>query len=505
MQIEQNLQNTIDKLDELSKKCEKLRQEGKKIVHCHGVFDLVHPGHIKHFEAAKRFGDILVVSITEDKYVNKGPGRPIFNEKIRAETLAAIEFIDFVTINYAPTAVPAIEKIKPNFYVKGQDYKNASDDITGEIYNEKATAEKFGGKLVFTEEIQFSSSNLINSYLIYEDERVLNYLKSIKQKITFKQIEEKFNQIQNLKVLIIGDIILDEYQFVRPMGKAAKSATISVKKLDCELYAGGILAVANHVANFVNKVTLIADYGLNDGVNYYEYINRHLHQNVKWESVFLHNRPTTLKRRFVDAVFKHKLFEITEIDDSPLSEIAKQKILEKIRIAEDYDMIIIADFGHGLMDKEIIKEICQKDVFLALNVQTNSINRGFNYLTKYPRCDYFCIDHEEARLAMHDKVSDMSIIHNELMKLINAKIGTITLGVKGCYVGNNKNDFARAPALSHDVLDTLGAGDAFLSITSLFAKIGASVDEIAFVGNAVGAMAVKILGNKSNLFSSSKK
>ena len=109
----------IKTIDELSRICEGLRKKGKKIAHCHGVFDLLHPGHIKHFEAAKGKGDVLVVTLTKDEFVNKGPGRPIFNQHLRAETLAAIQCVDFVAINEWPTAVEPIRKLRPHFYGNG--------------------------------------------------------------------------------------------------------------------------------------------------------------------------------------------------------------------------------------------------------------------------------------------------------------------------------------------------------------------------------------------------
>ena len=485
----------ISKIDVISKK---LKKEGKKIVQCHGVFDLIHPGHIKHFEAAKKFGDILIVSITEDKYVNKGPSRPIFNEKLRSETIAALQMVDFVTISRMPTAIFAIEKIKPDYYVKGQDYKNIKDDFTSGILEEKNKVEEFGGQLVFTEEVRFSSSRLINQHLNAYEDKVVEYFNDIRQTITFNKIHKIFEDISKYKILVIGDIILDNYQFVKPLGKASKSATITSKKLNSELYAGGALAVANHIADFVKDVTLISYYGLNDGISYYNFIKKHLHPNVDWEAIHIPERPTILKRRFIDYVFKNKLFEIIEIEDSPLLPENNIEIFEKLKKIDDYDIIVIADFGHGLIDKEIICEIYNKNTFIAVNTQTNSANIGFNLLTKYPKCDYFSIDKEEAQLAIHDKYCDVENSLNQLLNQLNVKKGTITLGVDGSIVGDtSENKFTYTPAFSIEVIDTIGAGDAFLSITSLLAKQGASTAEIGFIGNAVGAMAVKILGNKS--------
>ncbi len=488
----------ILEMDELGEVSAKLRKEGKKIVQCHGCFDLLHPGHVMHFKAAKNFGDVLVVSITEDIYVNKGPDRPIFTEQVRAENLAAIEYIDYVTINHHPKATPAIAAIKPDYYVKGQDYKDPDEDFTGGILEEKEAVEKEGGELVFTEEIQFSSSKLINRYIDIKDDHLNSYLETLRGKFNYDDFVKKFDEIKNYRVLVIGDIILDEYQFVAPLGKSSKAANITAKSLESELYAGGSLAVANHIADFVDSVTLLSTYGLNKGHNYQEFIESHLMKNVEFEGVFLPERPTVLKRRLVDNVFKHKLFEVIEIDDSEYSVEEKELVTKAVdELKNKFDLIVVADFGHGLIDKDIIKQLEDSDIYLAVNAQTNSANKGFNLLTKYQNCDYFSIDKLEARLATHDRYADITHIHRDLMKETNASLGSITLGVHGSAVMDNEGNASTCPALSREVIDTIGAGDAYLSVTSLLAKQGAATEEIAFIGNAVGAMAVKILGNKS--------
>lgn len=492
------MRKKIIDIDELSKEVENLKKQGNKIVQCHGCFDLLHPGHVMHFKAAREFGDILVVSITEDMYVNKGPDRPIFNEHIRAENLAAIEYVDYITINRAAKATPAIEKIRPDFYVKGQDYKDPDEDFTGGILEEKNAVESVGGALVFTEEIQFSSSKLINRYIDIRDDSLSSYLNEARKKFDYNHFVGLFDDISQYNVLVVGDVILDEYQFVAPLGKSSKAPNITAKTLESELYAGGSLAVANHISDFVNSVTLFSTYGVNRDKNYLEFITSHLKNNVEFEGVFLKDRPTVLKKRLVDGVFKHKLFEIIDIDDSEYDKDEKEMVLSKLKeLKNKYDLIVVADFGHGLIDKDVVKELEDSKIFLSVNAQTNSANRGFNLLTKYSRCDYFSIDKEEAKLAVHDRYADITHVHSELMKLTSAKLGSITLGVHGSAVKEDSGKTSTCPALSREVVDTIGAGDAYLSVTSLLAKHGASTEEIAFVGNAVGAMAVKILGNKS--------
>lgn len=475
-----------------------LKNEGKKIVQCHGCFDLIHHGHIKHFEAAKKFGDILVVTLTEDQFVNKGPDRPFFTHTIRAQNLAALELVDFVAVNYAPTAIPAIEAIKPNYYVKGQDYKDSEKDVSGGIVLERNAAEKNGGELVFTEEVQFSSSTLINQFFDSKDEEAKNFLSKIKDQYDYDHFTKLFEKIANKRVLIIGDVILDEYQFVRPIGKASKSPTITAIKGESEVYAGGVLAVANHVADFVEEVILISTYGENKDQSYWKLIEENLHQKVRFIPIETSNRPTVLKSRIVDQVFKHKLFEVIEIKDRPLSREIEEQLIAAIEKEQGQaDLCLVADFGHGVLTNRIIQTIENSSKYLAINVQTNSANLGYNLLTKYNACDYFSIDKGEAHLAVHDKFGDTAQIQSELTALTNAKISSVTLGVKGTSVMNKEGNQTLAPIFNTDVVDTIGAGDAYLSITSLLAEENASIEEIAFVGNAVGSMAVKIIGNKS--------
>src|SRR4030043_349355 len=149
----------IKDVKELSEIVPSLKNSGKKIVQCHGVFDLLHPGHIRHLEAAKREGDVLFVTITKDVHVAKGPGRPVFNERLRAESVAALECVDFVTLTETPTAVESIKALKPHVYVKGKDYADEKEDLTGKIHDEEDAIKSIGGRIHLTGQVTFSSTN----------------------------------------------------------------------------------------------------------------------------------------------------------------------------------------------------------------------------------------------------------------------------------------------------------------------------------------------------------
>ena len=152
-------------LDKLAKELSDLKSKGKKIVHCHGCFDMMHPGHIKYFQASKRMGDILVVTVTPDQYVDKGSGRPVFDQNLRTESIAALECVDYVAVNRWPTAENTLRLLVPDYYVKGQEFEKLQDK-TGKIQKEVDVVKEIGGEMRFTHEIVFSSTKILNRYFM---------------------------------------------------------------------------------------------------------------------------------------------------------------------------------------------------------------------------------------------------------------------------------------------------------------------------------------------------
>ena len=200
----------VKSISEIKEITETARANGKKIVLAHGVFDLLHMGHIRHLKSAKSEGDILVLSITADEFVNKGPGRPVFSHDMRAEMLAALECVDYVSVNHALSAEPMIEAIKPNVYVKGSDYENSDEDVTGKIADEQRTVERLNGRMMFTKDITFSSSSLINRHLDVFDAPLRDYLNVLRDNNGLNSCLELIDSVKNMRVVIIGDTIVDE-------------------------------------------------------------------------------------------------------------------------------------------------------------------------------------------------------------------------------------------------------------------------------------------------------
>ena len=199
-----------------------LKSQGKKIILCHGVFDLLHIGHIKYFKEAKSMGGVLVVTITPDRFVNKGPGRPVFSEKHRVEAITALDVVDYVSINEWPTAIETIKILKPDLYVKGPDYKDYKEDVTGNIQLEEEAVKSAGGEIAFTSGITFSSSSLINQRISHMTDEQKKFLDKLKERYTFNEITKYIDRLQNLKVLLVGEVIIDEYVFCNTIGKSGK-------------------------------------------------------------------------------------------------------------------------------------------------------------------------------------------------------------------------------------------------------------------------------------------
>ena len=472
-----------------------LKNQGKSIVHCHGVFDLIHLGHIRHFQQAKKQGDVLIVTLTPDRYVNKGPGRPAYTESLRAESLAALEVIDFVAINEWPTAEETIRILKPNVYAKGSDYARPEDDLTGKIAAEERAILSVGGRIYFTDDITFSSSHLLNYYFPHYSSETQIYLDSFRQRYSADDIIKLLKSLRGMRVLVLGDAIIDEYHFCKALGKSSKSASINAKYLHAEEYAGGVFAVANHIAGFCENVHLVTCVGA--VAPQLEVLRRNIRSGITTQIFTRPDGPTTVKRRYVETFQYTKMFEVTFIEDRPLPEkVAEELNNHLIEILPKYDLVIVADFGHGLISQDTIDLLNRSDRFLAVNSQTNSANSGYNVITKYPRADYICVDQEEIRLAFQDRFSPIARLVLRAAEEFNASTVTVTTGQTGSITLHRGGDLFETPVFSKEVLDTTGAGDAYLAVTAPCAAAGHPPEIIGFVGNAVGALAIRTLGNK---------
>ena len=480
-------------LEELAIVVDKLKKQGKTVAHCHGCFDLLHLGHIKHFEAAKNKADILIVTITPDRFVNKGPGRPVFNEILRMEAIAALQDVDYVALNKWETAIETIKLLKPDYYVKGQDYKDREKDLTKNIYLEEEAVKSYGGELYFTEEIVFSSSTLINAHFSPHDKNVQSYIQNLKNTYSSEKIISYINDLKDIRVLVIGDTIVDEYHYCLPLGKSSKSPTISTVFLRSEAFAGGALAIANHVEQYSGRVELVTVLGSQD--NQLDIIESKLSKGVERKFFYRNDSPTNTKRRYLDKYLNTKLFEVTFMNDKFIDSALEEEIIEYLKKnIDNYDLALICDFGHGFISPGIQKYLEDSGKYLAINAQTNSNNYGFNYITKYRNAGYISIDEKELRLPFGDNYGKLETLIEKLSNITHCDQITITLGQAGSLFYSNGNYFS-SPAFASTVKDSVGAGDAVLSITSLLSYLNTPAELIPLIGNCMGTLAVNIIGN----------
>jgi rfaE bifunctional protein nucleotidyltransferase chain/domain len=490
-------QSKILTLSELAAKAREFRAGGLVVVQAHGTFDLLHLGHVRHLEAARALGDVLVVTLTADHFVNKGPGRPAFTESLRAEMLAALHFVTYVAISEASDAIRAIDAIRPDVYAKGSDYQNPDGDITGKITLERKAVEACGGTIRFTDEITFSSTHLINRHFNVFEPHVRDHLSELRDDGGLGAILNSVETISDYRVVLVGDAIIDEYQYVIPMGKPPKEHIIATRYQDKEVFAGGVFAAANHVASFCREVHVITCLG--DDHGYDDLIRRSLKPNVILHALFRPNSPTTLKRRFVDPASIRKLFEVYHMNDEPLTIDLERQLQSLIKeICPAADVVISTDFGHGLIGPQIVDDLISTSRFLAVNTQSNSANMGYNLITRYPRADYVCIDGPEARLALSDRVSAAGdIVYHLAARLPHCSKLIVTQGRHGCMTFERDQLAVHTiPAVARKIVDTVGAGDAFLAVTSPLVAAGMPMDLVGFVGNVVGALKVEIVGHR---------
>lgn len=496
------IRGKICSIPDLAGQVARLRAEGKTVVHAHGVFDVLHIGHVRHLEEAARLGDVLIVTITADRHVNKGPGRPVFNEHLRAEMLAALQYVAWVGVNPDSDAVLLLNTLKPSIYVKGHEYARAEDDVTGKISKEREAVERHGGRIVTTSDaLVFSSSNLINQHFSIYEKPVREYLDNMRKNDGLEKILSYLEAIKNFRVLLVGDTIIDDYQFVEPMGKSPKEALVATKYKDREMFAGGVIAAANHVAGFCRKVEVVTAFGASE--SHEALVRKSLAPNVKLHPVWRDGVPTTRKTRFVETSYAmRKMFEVYFFDDQPLNATLTTEVTDTLdRIAGDFDCVIVTDFGHGMISNPIIDTVTKRARFLSVNAQTNSANTGFNLITRYKRAHMICIDGPEARQAIGDKDMEVSTIVSEaLPQRISCPRFIVTQGRHGCATYDSLGGgLGRVPALTNTMVDPVGAGDAFLSLASPIAAAGAPLDIVGFFGNVAGAIKIGIVGHRTSV------
>lgn len=488
-------------LDGLAQQVQAFRRNGETVALCHGTFDLLHVGHIKHLKQASEYADRLVITITADAYVSKGPDRPIFRDNLRAEHLDALGFVDAVAVCQDVTSLPAIHAVQPDYYVKGDEYRDEGDDVTGNITLEREAVEKHGGRIIYTGGLVFSSTKLLNDHFEVFSPEQKSYLTQLVRTTSIADVSRAVDQLQDLKVLVVGDAIVDEYHYTSPLGQTGKYNVPAVCMEREEQFAGGAVAVANHIAGFAGQVTLLS--ALGERASQELFIRRHMQANVKAKFFWFKDRPTVVKRRYM-ANDMSRLLEVYFFNDDAADHNVDAAAADWLKQhAADYDLVVVPDFGNGLIGEQMIEALCEHAPFLALNTQFNSGNRGFHVATRYRRADFLSLNEPELRLAAQDKFSPIEQVGRRIAERLDVQALAITRGTRGVMLIDRRNDcIHEVPALSTKVVDRIGAGDAFLSMASLLFRGTGDVAMAAFGGSVAAALNVQVVCNSDSTHSS---
>ena len=443
-------------------------KKNKKIIQCHGVFDLVHPGHLRHFLYCKSIGEILVVSITSDKFIKKGIYRPLVPENLRAINLAAIEMVDYVIINRKNTPYSLIKKIKPNFFAKGLEYSSQNSINKNLTNKEKKIVESYGGKLIFTPgDFVNSSSKIIDYYppdLKFEKLKLLMDTENIK----FDDLIKCIKQLKKIKITVIGDIIVDTVSNCKVIGGLHKTPTLSVQVTDNKDYIGGAAIVAAHLRGFSDNVEIISTLGNDKKGNF---VKKELNKlGIKKKIFYENNRPTTNKNSFYAQ--KHKLIKIDTVNNSYINDETLNLMIDELKKCKS-DIIFFSDFRHGIFNNQTVRKflnsINYKKSFLVADSQVAS--RWGNILD-FKNFNLITPTENEARLALFEQDLGIRPLATKLLQKSNSKNLIMKLGERGLIAlsRSRKSDYISLDPFVKNLVDSNGAGDALLaySATSLF-------------------------------------
>ncbi len=494
-------QRKILELDALLATLRRRSADGATVVQCHGCFDIVHPGHIRYLEFASRQGDILVVTLTGDADISKATQSPYIPQELRAESLAALEFVDYVYIDPSPTAESVLEAIRPDIYVKGREYESSRDP---RFLREREVVEACGGRVIFSSgEVVFSSTALIAALpraQQIEHERLK--LVCRRHGVNRAGLGDLIERFRGLRVGVVGDVILDRYVFCDAHDVASESPMLSLAELQRREYVGGAAIVARHAAALGAAACVITNLADDEA-------SARTRRVLADEDVELHaltTRPQLVeKTRYL--VEENKLFKVETGDIAPLDSQAERDAAALIeRRARELDAIILCDFGYGMITAGLLERVLP---CLRANVPVISadVSGSRGNLLNFRKVDLLCPTERELRETLHDYEEGLSSVAYRLLAETQARHLVCTLGKRGLVAfqrpGQQPGTQAwierlqseHFPSFADHGLDRLGCGDALLAAATLALAAGGSLTSAAYLGNAASAVEIGLLGN----------
>jgi rfaE bifunctional protein kinase chain/domain/rfaE bifunctional protein nucleotidyltransferase chain/domain len=506
-----NYKRKIVGVDQLCEIVKQTQAAGKLVVQCHGCFDILHPGHLRHLAWAKQQGDILIVSVSADSVVNKGLLRPYVPQDLRAENLAALEVVDYVTIDDHEWAGPLLELLKPNIYTKGKEFENVH---SGRIGRERQLVESYGGHVRFSSgDVVYSSTRIIEDLKDRLDPgiEVVNAF-AIRHNITVVGVQQTVGRMRDKRVLVVGDAIVDKYIHCDRIGMSADAPVIVVRPLESDTFLGGAGVVARHVNSLGGSAHFCSVIGKDtDG----EYVRNELqHRQVSAELIIDSTRPTTTKTRYL--CDGKKLLNVNQFRDFDLDGPVAGQLREKAEAAAaTADAIVICDFGYGVITKGLLEVLCeagrQRGIPVLGDVQCSS---QLGNVTRMKGITVATPSEREARLALCDRDSGIADLAAMIMTQTSNRSLIITLAERGLMIfdteGKPLGEECRLlpvheikkrmraeflPSFATVVVDPMGAGDAMLAAVACGLAAGASIMESAFIGNCASAVECRKMGN----------
>ena len=476
---------------------ERLRSSRQSLVHCHGCFDIVHPGHIHHLQYARSLGDALVVSVSADPHVNKGFDRPLIPDELRALSLAALECVDWVVVNPNPTAVELLNLLRPDIYVKGREYEQNRDP---RFLAEREAVIRGGGRVVFSSgEVVYSSTALIGmlggQQRLQDDE--LNRLRH-RYGLTTQNLQNLLWQARGRRIVVVGDYILDRYHFCDATGVAGEGPMLCLRRMHERDYDGGAGVIALHLAAMGAHPTLVS--ALAD-----DELSAQIRMRLEGQGVDVQchrGRPDVIcKHRYL--VDDTKLFKVDDggntAADSQLEGLVAARILAA---AEGADALTFVDFGYGMITAGLLERVLP-ELRKRVAVITADVSGRQSNLLRFREVDLLCPTEREVREAQHDFVSGLGAVVWNLLGATQARQAIVTLGKQGLvtFDGSQRPLPQRlrseyVPALASRAVDPLGCGDALLAAATLALAAGGSLEGAALLGAVAAAIESQEIGNR---------
>jgi rfaE bifunctional protein kinase chain/domain/rfaE bifunctional protein nucleotidyltransferase chain/domain len=491
-------------LPELLARREEARRAGRAVVQCHGCFDIVHPGHIRHLRQARSHGAILLVSITGDGAYQKRQSGPLIPQELRAENLAELDCVDWVYVDPNPTALSLLEQLRPDVYVKGREYETNNDP---RFHAERDAVEAGGGRVVFSSgDVVFSSTALIGTMEASIDPYHARLRQLLSEDaLSGPALTSLVSRFRGKKVLVVGETILDTYIHCDQPEVASESPVMTLRPLQRRTYDGGAAIIARHVAAMGGRPTLLT--GLPDSPAA-EALRRRLEaEGVQVRSI-LTESPVPEKQRFL--VGMQKVMKLNMLEPIVLDAAAQDELVHQASEAGDNaDAAIIADFGNGLLSPVSTERLCRA-VRDRVGVLTGDVSGRRAGLLHFAEMDLLCPSERELREAVRNFDESIPTVVYELLERTRSRAAMVTMGPDGLIAFDRLPD-ARAhadaaqfatrlrsehvPALSGFAVDPLGCGDALLSAATLALASGGDLLQAAFLGSVAASAQAQRLGN----------